>query len=571
LEGAESYLRVERRGTKLVASISDDGSRWIELVPVELAMPQQVRIGVFAVSTTTKPFAPTFDQLQLKTGSGPRRRVAWPSNLPTQREPVVIRTTPNPTPAPPPRKRGRTRNRLAAPDANAQANARKQIQVMYRDDYKDRSKRSLAAQLRKESDRQGNLTLRYTMLSEACELAARAGDYAEALHAAARLGEQFADDPLEWKCRAVEQALPAIVTKTDYRGLCQRVLLLVDRARFEEQYDLADRFLKVARAAAEKADMSAILKKAAEQAGKQVTEWQKEYEAIRPAVDKLDNNPQDEEACLRVGKFRCFTREDWDGGLPLLERGRDTGLRDLAQKELAVRAAAADQAELGDRWAAQADKMSDKEDKSACRRRAYSWYQQSLVPPDPKEQGRSPLDAKERRRVEAQLAKLLRNTPELSSAFHSLDMGSLTPRRKLLHLPPQHMVATRQLYRGPIDIRVTAGIKGRLRITFLNGGALALEPDGKNVKVQVYSPFGNDPDEPGGRASSGFGKVVAGPVQQIRMHMTKDGWKAEMNGQMTGSQGGTNMGGGEYGPAPVRIWSEEGEVDLLTVEVRRVR
>ncbi len=79
LTAKESYLRMERRGEKLLGSLSEDGQKWIELPPIDIVLPQKVKLGIDAISTSTRPFAPAFDQFQLKQARGEIRRVDWPS------------------------------------------------------------------------------------------------------------------------------------------------------------------------------------------------------------------------------------------------------------------------------------------------------------------------------------------------------------------------------------------------------------------------------------------------------------------------------------------------------------
>src|SRR5262245_17696113 len=44
--------------------------------------------------------------------------------------------------------------------------------------------------------------------------------------------------------------------------------------------------------------------------------------------------PLDAETCLKLGKLICFLKGDWQRGLPLLARGSDERLRELAHQDL---------------------------------------------------------------------------------------------------------------------------------------------------------------------------------------------------------------------------------------------
>jgi RNA polymerase sigma factor (sigma-70 family) len=66
LEDTETYLRLERKRDKLLASVSHDGKEWRELRSLEPTLPRKLKIGVAAGGTSMDVFAPRFDQFQLK-------------------------------------------------------------------------------------------------------------------------------------------------------------------------------------------------------------------------------------------------------------------------------------------------------------------------------------------------------------------------------------------------------------------------------------------------------------------------------------------------------------------------
>ncbi len=339
LTAKEIYLRLERRGDTMLGSVSQDGMKWIELPSIGIILPRKVKLGVDVVSTSSRTFAPSFDQFQLKQDQGEMVRVDWPT-LPAS---AVVAVKPPPSPRP--RRGPRFSNKLAVPNETTLDDKRKQLQVMYGEDYKNMPKRALASRLFDDSKKQGDIGLSYVMLNEACDLAAQEGDLTAALRAASELGTRFAVNPLEAKCFALEQTLPATSAKdkSAYRLLTQKALLYFDRAVINEDFERGARLLEVAKAAA-KANMNTALKKMVDHSAKQLAAVQTEYEAVKPAAAKLASNPQDEESNLALGKFRCFALEDWEGGLPLLQRGSDAALRELAQKDLAAPEDAAERA-----------------------------------------------------------------------------------------------------------------------------------------------------------------------------------------------------------------------------------
>ena len=56
LQNAPTHLRLERRGGSLYASASLDGFHWTVFPPLEVQLPDEVKIGVAAVNSSSKPF-----------------------------------------------------------------------------------------------------------------------------------------------------------------------------------------------------------------------------------------------------------------------------------------------------------------------------------------------------------------------------------------------------------------------------------------------------------------------------------------------------------------------------------
>lgn len=66
LQQKATHLRLERRGDKLLASVSEDGKEWKALPPLEVKLPAKLKLGVTANSTCTDPFSPHFDRFRLR-------------------------------------------------------------------------------------------------------------------------------------------------------------------------------------------------------------------------------------------------------------------------------------------------------------------------------------------------------------------------------------------------------------------------------------------------------------------------------------------------------------------------
>ncbi len=139
---------------------------------------------------------------------------------------------------------------------------------------------------------------------------------------------------------------------------------------------------------------------------KNVQETQRDRRAIQSIQEKLKASPDDPEACLAMGRWKCFHEGDWDEGLKFLAKGSDPTLKTLAADELASKPSTPqERVARGDAWWDAAEK-AEGGDKPALRRRAHFWYSEAL----PDLTGLT--QAKVEKRIEA-----MRNdpTPELAA------------------------------------------------------------------------------------------------------------------------------------------------------------
>ena len=67
-----------------------------------------------------------------------------------------------------------------------------------------------------------------------------------------------------------------------------------------------------------------------------VADRRKIHQKYEQAREALRETPNDEKALEVVGKYLCFVKQDWQEGLRALAAGRETALKDLAGRELAL-------------------------------------------------------------------------------------------------------------------------------------------------------------------------------------------------------------------------------------------
>jgi hypothetical protein len=73
IEDGSTYLRLERRGDEFRAAFGPDGVRWTALPPINAKLDYQLKAGVAAINTATKPLTAQLEDFRVVAGpSDPR-------------------------------------------------------------------------------------------------------------------------------------------------------------------------------------------------------------------------------------------------------------------------------------------------------------------------------------------------------------------------------------------------------------------------------------------------------------------------------------------------------------------
>lgn len=219
---------------------------------------------------------------------------------------------------------------------------------------------------------------RFVVLRSAAEMAVAAGELDWAFARLEEMGERFAFDVLAAQAfffaRRAEQA-------GDDRAVGELVRAsreLADRAVAARRYDLA---LSVADAVYEASRRlpSKPFREEVYNLRTEMTRLHREWQAAQQARARLEDNPDDAEAHLTLGRAMCFLWDDWQEGLAHLAKGSDQGLAQAAALDLASDAADATQCvKAGDVWWDLAEQTRG-EDRTALQRRAAWWYRQAVA------------------------------------------------------------------------------------------------------------------------------------------------------------------------------------------------
>ena len=204
----------------------------------------------------------------------------------------------------------------------------------------------------------------------------------------------------------------------------------IDTNEFKTAADLAEQRQK-----AFKKSGDAALVKAAEFVQKYIRDLDKEYKAIQAKLKAARPVPEPDEK-LELGRFECFTKRNWNAGLPLLASCQNAAFEALANTDLEAPTKPNDQHALAEKWRQSAEKAGPHAD--GMNQRAAFWELKALKGLEPKQRAMAELwlvqrQAKKIRtdgRVEVDPIEVIRALPldQLSKAlnlqFSSLALGS---------------------------------------------------------------------------------------------------------------------------------------------------
>jgi hypothetical protein len=238
--------------------------------------------------------------------------------------------------------------KAAVPDDAAQAKALKNIQDIYRDQLKQAVSADQKLALAKKLAAEGMATKdddagRFVLLKMARDLDAAQGDLDAANDVIDRLASDYDIAPLEMKNEALLAAGKSPLTAAEYSA---KLNGFADEAIAADRFDLAKRAIT----AAIKLKVDPPLHKQFVAHQKEITEVEAEFHRLKSLRHTLETNPDDPDANLAVGKFDCLVKGDFAKGLPLLAKGSDKTLAELAKLDLAQSVDATEQVQVADGW-----------------------------------------------------------------------------------------------------------------------------------------------------------------------------------------------------------------------------
>jgi tRNA A-37 threonylcarbamoyl transferase component Bud32/tetratricopeptide (TPR) repeat protein len=263
------------------------------------------------------------------------------------------------------------------PEQARQREAERTIREVFKADYAKKTPADLLA-LAGRLHGEGRKTLdddaaAYVLFSEARDLAAAAGDAGLALAAIEEIAKTTVVDAWEMRKTALATAAKAQKAPAAIDGIARIYSIVIDAALALDEFEAAGELVPGLEATA-KVSLNTGLLRRAQGLPKEIAALKREYDSVNDARKVLKAKPEDPEAASEMGKYRCFVKADWDGGLPLLARGSDEALRAPAVKDLARPADPGTQLEACDGWLDLAEKERNAVRRGNLLARAWRWY-----------------------------------------------------------------------------------------------------------------------------------------------------------------------------------------------------
>ena len=272
---------------------------------------------------------------------------------------------------------------LAVPKAGPQALAEKKIKQKYSKEYSQKDGQSrlalahtlriAAKDLKAKPQADDDVSIRYVMLREARELAVDAGDFQLALHCVDDLAADFAINGLEMKMSALSAGIDKAALPPPQ--LADAYMKVADDFMNAGELDSARRAMVLAHNCQRSAPNDLALKQRVNDYDRRLNAATREMRDMVVTAQKLRKSPDDPALNQTVGQYLC-SAGGWDIGLPMLVKGTNRTLADLAANDLANPTHASAMADIADAWwASDAAKPINP---WQAKRRAVYWYQKAL-------------------------------------------------------------------------------------------------------------------------------------------------------------------------------------------------
>ncbi|MBI1310505.1 hypothetical protein GC176_04290 [bacterium] len=268
----------------------------------------------------------------------------------------------------------------AVPDEHVLAAAQARVRQVYKrqieDARTDEQKAALTVSILDDATGFEDATQKFAALEVARQMAVALPDVAMTFRTIQQLEDEFQIDALAVRIDSLRELGNSGIDAQERMPFVERLTSVADQAVAADLFDAGVELLQLARKYALQARESARLREITDRLS-DVTKLAADFAALEPARKTLQTNAFDPEACLSVGRFRCFAQGDWEAGLKLLAQCSDRRLQAPAASDLAAPRTVAEQIAAGDRWWELAAEYRGLEQKQI-RLRAAHWYRAAL-------------------------------------------------------------------------------------------------------------------------------------------------------------------------------------------------
>ena len=277
---------------------------------------------------------------------------------------------------------------IAASDARPEPPTEEQLAAaativrdLYADEFKRAKKatekRDFAKKMLDEVEKvQADAAGKFVLLRAARDIASKAGDITTTIAACDQLARDFRIDPLSMKLKALELAATNLEGEGELDPLYEQGLKLGDEALALDDFNSARTGYRLAMNSARRS-------KKAEREYRislredYLRESKLAYARLADHLHTLVRSPADPVANAAVGRYFALVKQDWTRGLPMLARGDDERLRELANLDLDGPSQGEQQVAVADQWWELTDKVTTAIEKASATARARYWYEKA--------------------------------------------------------------------------------------------------------------------------------------------------------------------------------------------------
>jgi len=269
--------------------------------------------------------------------------------------------------------------RFPVPPKSAQAAVRTLMKEVYAEQLADHSipaRRKLSIALRQQADKSPKASAdQFVLLAGAIDAAVDAVDLTAALRAADRMGATFDVDALGVKADAALRVGPKSAFSKSAAQNVEAALEISDDLAQVDDYGTAARVCAALQPATAR---DPALRAELQQRQRLLVVLRQAADRFSKDVERLKASPDDPALNLSAGRYACFVRREWDGGLTMLAKGSDPTLKAIAVRELSMSSTSEAIAGVANSWWDIATKQRDAAPKAAMIGHAATLYRRAL-------------------------------------------------------------------------------------------------------------------------------------------------------------------------------------------------